>query len=146
MGDEPDIDFRVQGTSIGPPIKLDLPPKSLHPNGRPGNWQVKARAVKSYRDSSQQISGVYRIETFGGKRIGLRSIIILLKYKFETANRVHLHDPDNLIAWAKPAIDAIVLAGILADDREIIYLPPEQVLGCTKAKAGLEVYVYKRIE
>jgi len=32
-------------------------------------------------------------------------------------------DPDNLLAWAKSAIDGVRMAGLFQDDDQIIYLP-----------------------
>lgn len=103
-------------------MDLPLPPRELHPNAR-ASWQAKHRAKSAYRKRcgddvflqlqvrpclhAAAISLVYW--TAAGKRGGWKE-----------------HDPDNLIAWAKTAIDSLQDAGVLADDRRVRYEHPVQ--------------------
>ena len=66
-----------------------------------------------------------------GRRTNWTEAVVKLRFilgKPKTGRRQE-HDPDNLIAWAKVAMDAMQDGGVLADDRKITYLPPEQFLG-----------------
>lgn len=93
--------------------------RKLSPNGRV-HWAERAGAK---REAASRIAGecllqrVYAVE--GPARI-------VFRWVFPTAGR---HDLDNLIATAKPLIDALVLAGALEDDdsRHLVSVTAEAV-------------------
>jgi Holliday junction resolvase RusA-like endonuclease len=107
-------------------VQLPLPPYPLHPNGR-APWAAKARHVKNYRGDAGATAKAQVLERYG-ETFGLDRAVLLLRYLIETPARggFKRHDPDNLIAWGKTAIDSLTDAGILTDDRDILYMPPEQ--------------------
>jgi Holliday junction resolvase RusA-like endonuclease len=104
-------------------IELELPPYLLHPNARSG-WAARHRVRQKYRKDCGELA-FFACQS----RPRLKSCDIRLVYQFgppKKGGTRHQHDPDNLIAWAKTAIDSLQDAGILADDRLVRYLPPEQ--------------------
>jgi len=111
-----------------PPLIIDLPPREAHPNARK-TWQARARTVARYRKSAGELVFAFAFEQFG-RRPRFARAIIGLRFRFPKPRfgRAQFHDPDNLLAWAKSAIDALTDGGLLADDRSIVYLPPEQEL------------------
>lgn len=110
-------------TSTKIKIVLGLPPKTLHPNARVG-WQGRMRDRVQYRKSSAELAWGYRSELPQGP---LTRAQVRLRFVHPRPLRGQQpHDPDNLIAWAKTAIDSLQDAGILTDDRHLTYLPPEQ--------------------
>lgn len=109
-------------------VQIPLPPKPLHPNARAG-WQAKHRNRSKYRQQAADLAWRAVAEQCQGDRPKLERATIRLTYFFgapRKGGRRQKQDPDNLIAWAKTAIDSLQDAGILADDRELIYLPPRQ--------------------
>lgn len=40
--------------------------------------------------------------------------------------QIRKRDPDNLLAWIKPIVDALTDCDILKDDHRVIWLPAEQ--------------------
>lgn len=58
---------------------------------------------------------------FGSELEHVREATIQLRYFVKRRN-----DPDNLIAWAKVAIDSLKVARVLADDDRVSYPPVEQ--------------------
>lgn len=102
-------------------VRLPLPPKECDPNQRP-HWRRKAEAIKNYRLLAGQLAWADSVAQ-GESRPGIRYAQIQLRYFFENARA---HDPDNLISFAKCAIDSLSDAGILAGDRRVVYLPPTQ--------------------
>lgn len=98
-------------------IDLGLPPAELSPNSR-CHWAVKAKAVKRYRRSAGVIA---RARLGRAKAPRWRRAQVLAVF-FLPDGRVR--DPDNLMACLKPAWDGLVDAGILADDRGLVILPP----------------------
>jgi hypothetical protein len=101
-------------------VKLPLPPKSMHPNGR-ATWKQVAGDKNRYMRHCAE--ALFAIKGLTPLKWQLKRAVVRREYAFRTAHR---HDPDNLIAWAKSAIDSLVVAGILADDRELFYRHPEQ--------------------
>lgn len=126
-----------------PPLYLDLPPAALHPNARQP-WAVRAAARSRYRKASGELAFGWALLNFGN-RPRFRSAILELTFEIPrpTRGRAQRHDPDNLIAWAKTAIDAMTDGGILADDRDVVYLPPVQVLGTDVGRLGIVVRDYE---
>lgn len=107
-------------------LELPVPPKSLHPNAR-APWQARARDRKQYRQLAGDMAAAQMLEAIG-TRPNLRQAVIGLHYvlPWPRNGQLQTHDPDNLIAWGKTAIDALQDAGLLADDREVVYTPPGQ--------------------
>lgn len=102
-------------------IELALPPESLHPNKRVF-WKAKTRHKSKYSSECILVSRLKMVEQFNESLL-LDSAEIQTRWYFRTAAK---HDPDNLIAWAKPVFDALTRAGVLADDNNVIHLPPRQ--------------------
>ena len=108
-------------------ITLDLPPKSSHANARPGNWKAKAMPSSKYAKTAGEIIWSYAAQMGYPK---WPSVVIRLNFMLpEVKNRGsdQRHDPDNLIAWCKKPLDLLQEHGILANDRDVIYLPPVQL-------------------
>lgn len=107
-------------------IHLPLPPRSIHPNGRV-YWIAKAKDIRRYRQQAAEMAATQTLDQYG-RRPELGQAVIRLRYHFLTPARGGLkpNDPDNLISWAKAAVDALQDARVLLDDRQILYLPPEQ--------------------
>lgn len=125
------------------PLVLDLPPSALHPNARAG-WAERAAARSRYRKTSGEYAFGWALEHYGS-RPRFRSAILELTFEIPrpTRGRAQRHDPDNLIAWAKAAIDAMTDGGILADDRDVVYLPPQQILGTDAGRLLVAVRPYE---
>lgn len=108
-------------------VRLDLPPIELHPNARAG-WQARHRVRSSYRKAAA--AAAFADAAAAGhpqwRRVSLRLHFVFGPPK--RGGQRKPHDPDNLIAWAKPAIDALTDGKVIADDREVVYLPPWQSL------------------
>lgn len=105
-------------------VKLDLPPREAHPNAR-SDWRRRAAAIAKYRKACGEIAFAVRLEAAAD--YPLPGAVVGLQYCFAPAARgkkLREHDPDNLIAWAKAAIDGLVDGGVFADDRLLAYLPP----------------------
>ena len=107
-------------------VQVPVPPKTLHPNGR-APWIAKAKDLKKFRQQAGDTAAGQVLQRYGG-RPQFERAVIRLSYRLPAprGGGIKPHDPDNLIAWAKGAIDALQDAGILADDRHVIYLPPSQ--------------------
>lgn len=108
-------------------IVLPLPPKALDPNARPSRWG-KIRAKSKYRKQVAEAGIAWIIDRYGClAKPNFRQERVRLVYQF--GRRAKRRDPDNLIAWAKAAIDGLVDAGIFADDSQLTYDPPTQTTG-----------------
>lgn len=107
-------------------VTLPVPPKILHPNAR-GHWAGAMKEKKRHRQQAGDTAAAQVLERYG-TRPRFERAIVGLHYVLQAPQRGgnQPHDPDNLIAWAKASIDALTDAGILADDRQIVYLPPSQ--------------------
>lgn len=136
---------KARSTITGPipAVILDIPPRILHPNAR-GNWQAKHRERSGYRKLSGQLVWAFVKEHFNGDPRWDEATVQLHFFfgKPKKGGRNQKHDPDNLIAWAKPAIDALTDGGLISDDRELIYLPPRQTPDHDHP-AALEITVWK---
>jgi hypothetical protein len=112
---------------LGFVIHLPLPPKVLHPNAS-ATWVARLAQRKRYRKAAGELAWVQMQEQRAAGRPQLDRAVIGLEYRLPRPARggLQTHDPDNLIAWAKTAIDAMQDAGILADDRHVFYSPPQQ--------------------
>ncbi len=119
-------------------IVLPCPPKQLHPNGRTGNWRVRAAIIAKYKEQA-----VAAIERQTQAQPLFSRVVIVLRYRLGMAKRGrrNLHDPDNLIAWAKTAIDSLEARGVLANDRSVTYAPPEQSIDKLQPFDVLEISV-----
>jgi len=88
--------------------RLDLPyrrpPLSL--NDRHGHWAARHRAVEQVRADVGWLVRQAKIPR-------LRRAAVQLHYQPRAAGR---RDADNLTATSKPCVDALVSAGVLADD------------------------------
>ena len=125
------------------PLYLDLPPAALHPNSR-APVQARFGARSKYRKTSGELAFGWAFLHFGC-RPRFRSAILEMTFEIPrpTRGRAQRHDPDNLIAWAKSAVDALTDGGILADDREVVYLPPIQILGTDVGRLGIVIREYE---
>ncbi len=100
--------------------------KALSLNDRMNHW-VKAKAVAEWRQAAHWSAKAARIPACGRIRVTLHYI--------PAQNR--RRDPDNLIAGFKPAVDALVDAGVVPDDtlqfveREypVIHVPDPTIVG-----------------
>lgn len=108
-------------------VNLPLPPKECDPNVR-SHWRAKAAAVKAYRATAAELAWADCRQQLGLRPTFIRAEI-LLSYYFANARP---HDGDNLISFAKVAIDSLSDAGIIAGDRRLTYAAPMQ------AKAAAE--------
>ena len=107
-------------------VLLPVPPKTLHPNGR-APWAAKMRERKNYREQAAGTAAAQVLERYGYRpRFAETVIELFYNLPWPRNGQRQPHDPDNLIAWAKTAIDALQDAGVLSDDRHAIYLPPHQ--------------------
>lgn len=104
--------------------RLDLPwPRPpLNHNQRP-TWQKKARLTKEIREAAAWLAKAAKIPA-------CNHITVQLHY---APGRRGTHDPMNITATSKPAIDGLVDAGVVLDDdstrvHEVtpaVYPPPE---------------------
>jgi crossover junction endodeoxyribonuclease RusA len=77
-----------------------------------GHWAVRSRKARAFRDDAYLLARDARNRSpFGG--FPWNRVVIHLVFRFPTQRR---RDLDNLIGTAKPAIDGLVLAGVIADD------------------------------
>lgn len=93
---EPAIEFVVPGRA----------PASSSPNSRI-DWRGRHSAAKDYAETVTLIAMLNRTM---GQRTWQRATVTL------TQRAVRLRDHDNFAASFKPGLDAIVRAGIIADD------------------------------
>lgn len=101
-------------------ITLPLPPRDLKPNRRGSLWAYR-RAAKAYRRDAFFAA---KAALHGAEPPRLQKATVrALYYHRRMTDKM---DPDNAIACLKPAIDGIVDAGILVDDREIMLLPVQR--------------------
>ncbi len=109
-------------------ITLDLPPKSSHANARPGNWKAKAFPASKHAKACGEIVWGYAVQ-IGQPR--WKSVVVRYTFRLPATKdgrgEDKRHDPDNLIAWAKKSLDLLTKYGIIANDNDVIYLPPVQL-------------------
>jgi len=131
-------------------ITLDLPPKTSHANARPKGWQGKVFPSSKYAKTAGEIIWGYAAQI---GRPQWTSVIIRPKFMLPAVRGGGDNkpmDPDNLISWIKKPIDLLQEHGILANDRDVIYLPPIQmrapryVLGQTFKESYLQIDIWQR--
>jgi hypothetical protein len=88
-------------------IVLPLPPRELHPNGRP-HHMAKMRATKLYRAKACEATADLRVESGPWERATVAATF------FHTAKR--RRDDVNFLAALKAAYDGLVDGGLLEDD------------------------------
>lgn len=126
-------------------LRLPYPGKALWPNARPhpmarahskirlreavasrvlGIDARDIRAVVERRDEGWSARVVDELIGMSSVRLGppMAAVDLLLVYRVQY--RHHAPDPDNCIAAAKAAIDALVVTRVLVDDCAVVYLPP----------------------
>ena len=111
-------------------VSTRIPAAVLSPNSR-CHWRVKRRAVKQLRDTTSlaaEIVAATMDEPW-------HAVNIQANYYYTCRRR---RDPDNLIAMLKPAIDGLVVGGVLVDDDQITYRPPAVIIDNF---SGLELVV-----
>lgn len=111
-----------------------LPPRCLHPNGRPGNWQQKHRETAAYRQQVYFLA----LEAMGRERPHFARAWLDLEYVF-TTNRHR--DDDGLAAWFKNGRDGIVATG-LVDSDDLEHLTIRRL----SARVGPEAAVWVTVE
>lgn len=106
----------VQETAIT--VVLSLPPNELKPNARP-HHMAKANKVKAYRRQAWAVALMAR-DYAHTEPPRWQYATIQIDYYHKTAAFM---DRDNIIATLKSGIDGLTDAGVLADDRDVTYLP-----------------------
>ncbi len=97
-------------------------------NGSRGHWRASTARERAVRDQTYQLARAARIPALGRCRVQL-------VWWVETA---HVRDPDNLARFEKRAFDALVLAGVVADDRpELMVKPRAEIIRIRDAEAPL---------
>lgn len=100
-------------------IEIPLPPPETSPNAR-SHWRAKAEAIRIYRDHAAG-QAIINMRLLGEPDwLPLKQARIRITYFHKT---VRFRDPDNILASLKPAIDGLQDAGLLADDRDVVYPP-----------------------
>lgn len=113
------IDTANAGCSMSITITIPgTPDRSLSPNSR-CHWRVKAKHVKAYRHTSYLASLAMAGTTIRGP------VWLDLEYGWEKGRRVV--DYDNAISLAKSAIDGLVDAKVMGDDRYVVGLTVKQL-------------------
>lgn len=107
-------------------IDLPLPPKCLHPNQRTFSRRQHEAAVSKARNESGLLAKLKRPDTPFVKA-EVRAV-------FHVARR---NDTDNLTAWLKSYLDGLQDGGIIANDRDLTLLPPEQVTNTPAGERGV---------
>jgi Holliday junction resolvase RusA-like endonuclease len=110
--------------------------RSLSPNGRV-HW---ARRHEAKREAAHRVACealLRRVVPVNGP------VRITFRWIFPTAGR---HDLDNLIATAKPLIDALVTAGLLEDDdsRHVVGIAAEVRL--ERGRRALEIEIVQALD
>lgn len=98
-------------------IRLTLPPAAVKPNAR-FHWSKKAKETKAYRRESWG-DCVWQIKSPPPrwKKATFKAVAYFPTLRFP--------DPDNFIASLKAALDGIIDAGIVANDKDLWPLRPE---------------------
>lgn len=117
-------------------VYVALPPAVLHPNAR-FSWRKKIGPRKKYRQSC----GLRAYGASGGLRPRWKRATCHLCY-YRASKRPM--DRDNLLAWAKSAIDALQDAGIIENDKGLTFLPVEERLGVDPTAEELRIEIIAR--
>jgi len=102
-----------------------LPPPQCSPNYH-GTVKARIRAVRTWRDAAYYCAVSARNE-FESRLEDNQPIPLpwdksLIKVEFVVPHSGYERDPDNAAAGMKPAIDALVKAGIMPDDKQQHYI------------------------
>jgi crossover junction endodeoxyribonuclease RusA len=116
-------------------IILPLPSRTTHPNAR-GHWAVKARATKQQRQDAY-----YAALAALDCREPPRWKHATIHAAFYKPNGRVLGDADNCVAWLKASADGIADAGILDNDRGLVWLAPTQIVGKTAGEPRVVVTI-----
>lgn len=118
--------------------RLDLPyPRPpLSQNDRRGHWAGRHRLVEQIRTDVGWLVRRAKIPP-------LLRITVQLHYQPRAAGR---RDPDNLTATSKPCVDALVAAGVVADDTPafVDQLMPEIHPPAAKPEGGSRLWLVVR--
>jgi len=99
-----------------------LPPKEASPNWR-GHWSTRYRATTDYKN----LACVMARNSLRGRKIKALDRATI-RATMVVPNRRYIKDGDNAIASLKAAIDGIVAAGILSDDKNIEVMPVSYII------------------
>lgn len=99
-------------------ITTSLPDHALSPNAR-AHWTGKHRAKKNAMIAAEMLTrqAMGRHGAPLWRRASIRAVAFLRKGRAKP-------DPDNFIASLKPIIDGIEKAGLIQNDRDVVYEPP----------------------
>lgn len=95
------------------------PDACLSLNGR-AHWRVKNKHAKAYRQTAKYAAMAARAEQ------GPIRGAVMVHYVFAWEKGRKRMDFDNLVGLAKPALDGLVDAGIMGDDRYVVGMTAEQ--------------------
>lgn len=112
-------------------VRIGIPARSLSPNARV-HWAKKARARKCQRISAAMSASF----VMTGDKWPWTNATIEPRVFWPTRRVV---DGDNMLAMLKGAIDGLVDAGLLADDKGVKFLPC--VMGYSKEDPRVELVV-----
>lgn len=116
-------------------VTIRLPSRDLSPNGR-CHWARKARAVKAYRNAAWAESLIAMTQNMPIPR-WKRATIEATYYLRDRRGLVS--DQDNRISSLKSAVDGLVDAGILADDRGVTWKPVAVLVDRQRPRVELKV-------
>lgn len=107
-------------------IEIPIPPRHTQPNAR-AHWRTKAKAAKLQRYDAGMCAKttlvLQKIPPPHWKEATIRAVF------YRPGSNDRRADADNLVAWLKASVDGIADAGIIANDRDLTWLPVSQVLG-----------------
>jgi crossover junction endodeoxyribonuclease RusA len=102
-------------------VVLPMPPKGLSPNDRV-HWRTKAAATKKYREWAY-LAGVNARNNVPGDYPWSVAEVQVTYYRRDRRGRM---DGDNAGGRLKAAMDGLVDAGLLTDDRGLTHRPVRQ--------------------
>ena len=117
-------------------VTLSLPPPELRSNWRSRSHWPKTRATKKHRREAH----VLTLLALGGQKPMWKDATAAVSFFF--ADRGY-RDKINLNMSLKAAIDGIVDAGLLLDDRWLTMLPPQVLYDKAQPRVVIEVRNYK---